>query len=61
MDSFLSMGGHSGFIWPAYGIVSTVLVGLLISSRRFAKISAAKLDSLNPGARCEARTAADET
>jgi heme exporter protein CcmD len=46
MDSFLNMGGHGGFIWPAYGFVAAVLLGLLITSWRFAKLSAIKLDSL---------------
>ena len=34
LSSFFAMGGHAGFIWPAYGIVALVLVGLIIASRR---------------------------
>ncbi len=33
MDYF-AMGGHAGFIWPAYGIATVVLAGLLITSLR---------------------------
>jgi len=28
LDEFLSMGGHAGFVWPAYAAALLVLVGL---------------------------------
>jgi heme exporter protein D len=34
MSEFFMMGGHAGFIWPAYGVVVSVLVGLWWISRR---------------------------
>ena len=49
MDSlltFLNMGGYGDFIWPAYGIVTIVLAGLLIASRRFVKAAEAELGSI---------------
>ena len=27
---FLAMGGYAGFVWPAYGVASAVLVGVLL-------------------------------
>jgi len=51
MEAFLNMGGHGGYIWPAYGIVAVVLVALFVASRRFVKSTAAELDGLNPRAR----------
>ena len=44
--TFLDMGGYGDFIWPAYVIVTIVLVGLLISSRRFVKAAEAELGSI---------------
>ena len=29
---FFAMGGHGGFIWPAYGIAAVVLIGVLAVS-----------------------------
>ncbi len=60
MDGFFAMGGHGGFIWPAYGIVALVLIALAIASRRFAKSSAAELDALNPRARRAERKSTNE-
>ena len=51
METFLEMGGHAGYIWPAYGIVALVLAGLWLASRRFVRASNAELEDLNPRAR----------
>jgi len=51
LEAFTEMGGYAGYIWPAYGIVTVVLVGLLIASKRFAARSAAELAALAPRAR----------
>ena len=37
MTAFFEMGGYAGFIWPAYGAVTVVLVGLMALSRRALK------------------------
>ena len=46
MDSimaFLDMGGYGHFVWPAYGVVAVVLVGLMLASRRSLKSAEATL------------------
>ena len=45
-STFLAMGGYGGFIWSAYGIVSTVLTGLLLVSLRALRSSEATLRTL---------------
>ena len=32
LADFFAMGGHAGFIWPAYGIAAVVLIGVLAVS-----------------------------
>ncbi|MBP7064176.1 heme exporter protein CcmD [Ferrovibrio sp.] len=34
LTDFLAMGGHAGFIWPAFGCGLIVLGGLAMVSRR---------------------------
>ena len=34
LGSWLAMGGHAQFIWPAYVLTAAALVGLLIQSLR---------------------------
>jgi len=51
MDSFmalLDMGGYGHFVWPAYGVVAVVLVGLMIDSRRSLKTAETELATLDP-------------
>jgi len=33
MDSYFAMGGYAEFIWPAYAIVTIVMVWLIVSTR----------------------------
>ncbi len=49
LTAFLDMGGYGHFVWPAYGIVCVVLVGLMIDSRRSLKSAEAALAALAPG------------
>ena len=51
LSEFFYMGGHAGFIWPAYGIVTLVLFALFITGRRFQRSTEAELNALNPRAR----------
>ena len=30
MNEFLHMGGYAAYIWPAYGVVAVVMIGLLM-------------------------------
>jgi len=48
MAEFLEMGGYGAFIWPSYGAVALVLLGLWIASRRFVTTTEAELANLNP-------------
>ncbi|WP_405054281.1 heme exporter protein CcmD [Telmatospirillum sp.] len=34
MTTFFEMGGYARFVWPAYGLVSVVALGLLVMSLR---------------------------
>ena len=43
---FLSMGGYGSFIWAAFGLSAVVLIGILIQSQRFLKVSDAELNAL---------------
>jgi len=60
MQDFLHMGGYGNFIWPAYILVTVVLGGLLITSRRFVRAAQAELDSLDRPHRQSAPEAGDE-
>ncbi len=60
LQQFLHMGGYGGFIWPAYILVTVVLTGLLITSRRFVRAAQAELDSMDRPHRQPAPEAADE-
>ena len=59
--TFLDMGGYGDFIWPAYVIVTIVLAGLLIASRRFVKAVEAELGSIKRPHRRGRREMGDET
>ncbi len=48
MTAFFEMGGYAGFIWPAYGAVTVVLVGLMALSRRSLKSAETELAALDP-------------
>jgi len=56
MSEFLEMGGYGAYVWPAYGAVAVVMLGLWITSRRFVKSTEAELTKLTPK-----REATDET
>lgn len=32
--AFFAMGGHGGYVWPAYGLAVVVLAALLVASIR---------------------------
>ena len=48
MTAFFEMGGYAGFIWPAYGAVTVVLVGLMVFSRRALKAAETEPAALDP-------------
>ncbi|MBT3306077.1 MAG: heme exporter protein CcmD [Alphaproteobacteria bacterium] len=47
LSAFWDMGGYGHFVWPAYGVVAVVLVGLLVASRRSLKTAEARLAALD--------------
>jgi len=46
ISTFFAMGGYAAFIWPAYALVSVVLIGLLIISLRTLRSGEADLEAL---------------
>ena len=34
LTAFFAMGGHGGYVWPAYALTVVVLVALLVASIR---------------------------
>lgn len=50
-EAYFEMGGHGAYIWPAYGLVFAVLMGLFVASRRFAGRAGREFDALNPRTR----------
>ena len=48
LTSYFYMDGYAGFIWPAYAIVTAVLVGLWVISRRSLRDAERTLDKLSP-------------
>jgi heme exporter protein D len=40
----LSMGGYAGYVWPAYGLVCSVLVLILAAIKKQKKHTKLKLD-----------------
>jgi len=56
LSQFFGMGGYAGFIWPAYGIVAVVLIGLFVAGKRFQRAADEELASLNPRARRASET-----
>ncbi len=48
LTSFFYMDGYAGFIWPAYAIVTAVLLGLWVISRRSLRDAERTLEKLSP-------------
>jgi len=46
IQSFFAMGGYAGFVWPAYALATTVLIGLLAVSLRQLRKAEAELAAL---------------
>ncbi len=48
LTGFLSMGGYAAFVWPAFGVVSLGMMGLLVETliaRRRARAEIARLEA----------------
>lgn len=46
LQAFFDMGGHGGFVWPAYGLTALVLIAVLVASLRALHRRQAALDAL---------------
>ena len=46
IESFLTMGGHGAYIWPAYLIAAGVLIALLVDSLRSTRNRESQLTAL---------------
>ncbi|MGE4219493.1 MAG: heme exporter protein CcmD [Alphaproteobacteria bacterium] len=51
LSGFLAMGGYAAFVWPAYGIATLVLVGMLAVSLRSLRRRERMLDALRAARR----------
>ncbi len=51
LESFLSMGGYAGFVWPAYGLVLVVVLALVLVALRRLRRAEAELRELRGEAR----------
>mgnify|MGYP002633154191 CR=1 FL=1 len=51
LDEFFAMGGYAAYVWPAYGIVALVLIGLFAAGRRFQRTTETELAGLRPAGR----------
>ena len=60
MGEYLAMGGHGGFIWPAYLAAAAVMAGLLVASLRALRARQAELDALETRRRGGDAEAVDE-
>ena len=46
--TFLNMGGHAAYVWPALGFAAAVLIGLAVASLRRLRAAEAALAALEP-------------
>jgi heme exporter protein D len=56
--AFFEMGGYARFVWPAYGLVGAVTIGLLVVSLRTLRVRERTLAALQqemPGRRGRSR------
>ncbi|MCW9033327.1 MAG: heme exporter protein CcmD [Rhodospirillales bacterium] len=64
ISEYINMGGHGGYIWPAYGATLLVMVALLVTSIRGLKADENTLKLLqadNGGRRRRPAPSAEET
>lgn len=52
LHEFLTMGGYAAFVWPAYGVVTVVMIAnIVIARRRHRRLIAALQRRVELGAR----------
>lgn len=58
LSAFFEMGGYARFVWPAYGLVGVVTIGLVVASLRTLRARERALAALQqemPGRRGRSR------
>ncbi|MDR6769377.1 heme exporter protein CcmD [Azospirillum sp. BE72] len=56
MNEFLHMGGYAAYVWPAYGIATLVLLGLLVATWKGLRNAEATLKALESARPARRRT-----
>lgn len=56
MNEFLHMGGYAAYVWPAYGIATIVLLGLLVATWKGLRNAEATLKALESARPTRRRT-----
>ncbi|PWC89178.1 cytochrome C biogenesis protein CcmD [Azospirillum sp. TSH100] len=56
MNEFLHMGGYAAYVWPAYGIATLVLLGLLVATWKGLRDAEATLKALESARPARRRT-----
>ena len=56
MTEFLHMGGYAAYVWPAYGIATIVLLGLLVATWKGLRNAEATLKALESARPARRRT-----
>jgi heme exporter protein D len=51
LNEFFDMGGHAVYIWPAYGVATIVIVGILVQTLRTMWQRERQLEILREGRR----------
>ena len=51
--NYLNMDGYAAWVWPAYGLATVALVGILVQTRRTLKAREREFESLKSSRRGE--------
>lgn len=46
INEFFAMGGHAGYVWPAYAVTAIVMLGVLVASLKGRKTAESQLKRL---------------
>ncbi len=60
VSGFLAMGGYAGFVWPAFGLATVVMAGLVLVSLRELHARAAEVAALESALPPARRTEPEE-
>lgn len=46
LSGFFHMGGYAAWVWPAYGLATAALIGMLVLTRRTLKVRTREFETL---------------